>query len=582
MITRHRSTSVLAVCFVLAWTLLSGCATRPELSADGFKESTPEATSPAPGPNARPTDPEVMYRVFAGEFLGAEGDLEKAADEYLAAAVESDDPEIAERATQVAIAAQAWQHAAMAADRWALLQPDSLDAREIAARAMILVGDYANAEHQLSGILDLMSHDPARAWSIVAALLTASANLDKADRILQRLVEDRGAAGDADALLARSRMAARAGDLQSAAELAGRAIELDPDRAEIFAWAGRLAVNMGDEAHAVELYRSAWSLRPGSRQITVAYAELLRRTGDAEQAQEVLTSLPDSPEVRFTRVAFALESGMDELAESIYAGFEAAEYPEPMEKAFQAAQSAELLGKTDEALAWYKQVPSGERALVAALRRAFLLAERGDLQDARNLLAGLRIRRDPVVMKESFVAEGQILLDADQPQGAFDLLSEALEIMGNDTQILYSRALIAVQLDRLEIAEQDLRKIIEEQPQNAAALNALGYTLADQTDRYAEAESLISAAYALQPEEASIVDSMGWIAYRMGRLEEAERYLREAWARDQNAEIAAHLGEVLWAAGREDEAQAAWQGGLEQDAENPVLLETMARFGIEP
>ena len=270
------------------------------------------------------------------------------------------------------------------------------------------------------------------------------------------------------------------------------------------------------------------------------------------------------------------------MAEEIYAGFEDAEYPDPLEKAFQAAQSAELLGKTDAAVTWYEQVPSGERALVAALRRAFLLAERGDLQDARNLLSGIRIRRDPVVLKESFIAEGQILLEAGQPETAFTLLTEALDIVGDDTQILYSRALIAVQLDELGSAEQDLRRILDKEPQNAAALNALGYTLADLTDRYGEAETLISAAYALQPEEASIIDSMGWIAFRQGRLEEAERYLREAWGRDNNAEIAAHLGEVLWVMGREEEAEAAWRDGLRVDDANTVLLDTMARFGIEP
>ena len=582
MIKRYCFTNPRSVLIALAMLLAAGCAAQPDKPASGTARPGPESATEDTRLDRPPTDPDVMYRVFAGEFMGAEGDLEKAADEYLEAAMESNDPEIAERATRIAVAARAWQHAAMAGDRWALLQPESLDAREIAARAMILVGDYTGAEHQMSGIIELMSHDQGRAWSIVASLLAAAGNPDKANRMLQRLVEEHSAAGNADALFAQSQLAARTGDLPRAAELAGQAVEAAPGRGELLAWAGRLAVNLGDEAKALALYHEAWSLLPENRPIAMAYAELLRRSGDIEGAQETLATLPDTPGIRFARIAFALESELPELAESIYREFEATEYPDPLEKAFQAAQSAELLGQNEAALEWYAQVGSGERALVSALRRAFLLAGRGDVQDARNLLASIRIRREPVVMKESFIAEGQILLEARQPGPAFDLLTEALEMMPGDTQLMYSRALVAVQLKKLEIAEQDLRAIIAEQPQNAAAMNALGYTLADLTDRFTEAEVLIRAAYLLQPEEASVIDSMGWIAYRLGQLEEAERFLRDAWNRENNAEIAAHLGEVLWMADRRDEAEAAWRDGLLREADNEVLLETMTRFGIQP
>ena len=131
------------------------------------------------------------------------------------------------------------------------------------------------------------------------------------------------------------------------------------------------------------------------------------------------------------------------------------------------------------------------------------------------------------------------------------------------------------------MAEEDLRLVIAAQPENAAALNALGYTLADQTERYEEAEELIRKAYMLQPDEASIIDSMGWIAYRRGRLQESADYLRKAWSLDNNPEIAAHLGEVLWALGDSDEAKAIWREGLAVDDQNPVLIETLDRFGVE-
>jgi Flp pilus assembly protein TadD len=134
----------------------------------------------------------------------------------------------------------------------------------------------------------------------------------------------------------------------------------------------------------------------------------------------------------------------------------------------------------------------------------------------------------------------------------------------------------------LKLAENDLREIIAVQPNNAAAINALGYTLADLTDRYEEAEELILLAYEIQPDDASIIDSMGWISYRLGRLPEAESYLREAWKILRNPEVAAHLGEVLWMRGQKQEARSIWQIGTELEGDNEILLKTMQRFGELP
>ncbi len=141
---------------------------------------------------------------------------------------------------------------------------------------------------------------------------------------------------------------------------------------------------------------------------------------------------------------------------------------------------------------------------------------------------------------------------------------------------------MAVGLGELELAESDLRQIISMQPDNAAAINALGYTLADMTERYDEAEELILLAYELQPDDASIIDSMGWISYRLGRLPEAEGYLRAAWKIMRNAEIAAHLGEVLWSRGQKDEARTTWQLGIQLESDNEILIDTMKRFGEWP
>jgi len=313
----------------------------------------------------------------------------------------------------------------------------------------------------------------------------------------------------------------------------------------------------------------------------MAYAELLKRSNDLAAAQAVLAKVPDTPDMRFARIIFAMDGGDRESAELLYAGFASAEYADSSEAAFQAAQSAEILDYRREAIDWYEQV-TGEKSIRAIMRQAFLLAGLGDVEEARNLLAQLRGSADSEIRSQSYQAEAQILQDAGNPDDAFGILNDGLEDLPEDISLRYSRALLAVGLGQLELAERDFRQIISVQPDNAAAINALGYTLADLTERYDEAEQLILRAYELQPEDASIIDSMGWISYRLGRLPEAETYMREAWDMLRNAEIAAHLGEVLWARGQKDEARATWQLGMELESDNEILISTMQRFGELP
>ncbi len=188
---------------------------------------------------------------------------------------------------------------------------------------------------------------------------------------------------------------------------------------------------------------------------------------------------------------------------------------------------------------------------------------------------------DPAVVEQSWLLEARLFQQFGTSREALQSLDQALVELETSIPIRYAHALVAAELDLIELAETDLRWVLDKQPDNAAALNALGYTMADKTDRCAEAEELIRRAYELQPEDASITDSMGWIAFRQGRLDEAEEYLSLAWALDNNPEIAAHLGEVLWLQGKKPQARKIWHKGLEVDAENVALLKTMQRLDSE-
>ena len=571
--------------FIFVMLLTTACSSVQESPSQPATDTAPSpvesVAGEAPGSELEPTDPDVMHHVFSAEVLGAEGDFSGAAAEYLEAALISDDPDIAERAARVAVSAGEWQMVALASDRWAMLDSASLDARELAAGSRLREGDYVGAEYQLARILELTASDPTHGWRVVIALLAPANDKVRANKVLDNLLKDFDAESNVDALFARSQLAARMGDLDKATELINKAINLEPERADLYAWSGRLAVNNGNQSLALKRYRQAWQASPQDPVIAMAYAELLKRNDDITTAQSVLAQLPDKPEMRFARVIFALDAGDRKGAELLYEGFASAQYPDESETAFHAAQSAELLDHPDEAITWYQQV-TGERSLRATMRRAFLLADLGEIEEARNLLAQLRIQTDSGVLSQSYQAEAQILQDAGRRDEAFRILNDALDDLPEDISLRYARALLAVGLGQLELAESDLRQIISVEPDNAAAINALGYTLADLTDRYDEAEQLIVQAYELQPEDASIIDSMGWISYRRGRLKEAERYLREAWKTMRNAEIAAHLGEVLWASGQKDEALSLWELGIRMDSDNEILIETMQRFGVQP
>lgn len=564
---------------------LTACSSATQLSATEASQATSEpvlaVVDSPPKADLEPTDSDVMYHVMAAEVLGAEGNFQGAAAEYLEAALSSDDPEIAERATRVAVSADDWQMVALASDRWAVLDPQSLDARQLATGSRLREGDYSGAEYQLAKILDLTEDNRTRGWGIVVSLLTPARDQARAKKVLNNLLLDFNAEDNADALFARSQMSARTGSLDLAGNYIERAIKLEPGRADLLAWSGRLAVNRQNHQLALMRYRQAWEVSDRDPSIAMSYAELLKRNKQPKAAQAILAELPDTPEMRFTRIVFALELGDRGQAQLLYDGFSEAGYKDLSETSFQAAQSAELLGLKQEAVDWYAQV-EGERTIRSIMRLAYLLAELGDIDEARNRLAQLRIQTDARIKSQSFQAEAQILQEADRLDEAILVLNQALESLPDDAGLRYIRALLAVNLGYLKLAESDLRQIIASQPDNAAALNALGYTLADLTDRYGEAEQLIFQAYELQPDESSIIDSMGWISYRLGRLKQAEMYLKKAWQADKGAEIAAHLGEVLWVSGRRNEAKAVWQAGTRIEADNDILIKTLQRFGLLP
>jgi tetratricopeptide (TPR) repeat protein len=558
--------------------LLSACAAAPSAPADGA-DRAPANTSAAVEPAAPGLPDEAVSAILSGEYLGAEGDLQAATDEYLEAALNSSDPAVAQRATRVAFAAESWQQATMAADRWALLAPDSVPAHESAATAMLKVGDFAGAEYPLERILDILS-DSEDAWILVSRILAQANDPEGSEEVMTHLARIRTGADPAVVFFARSKLAAQNNQPEAAFEFARRAVELYPERMDYLTWAGRVALNLKLAPTGIEFVGRAWRLEPDNHDLALAYADLLARNGRLDTARTVMRDMPQAPDVLLSRILFELSANEPLAAEELYRKFETTDFGDPNEQTFYQARAAEALGEAAQAIELYGRITSGDRTLAAALRRAELLGLIGDLPAARTELAGIRERGNPEAAEQAWLTEARLLRESDRLEEALEVLGRAVSDLPASIPLLYSRGLLAAEMGRVEEAERDLRTIVQAQPENAAALNALGYTLADMTDRYAEAEALIRRAFSLQPNEPAIIDSMGWVAFRLGRYEEAGRFLARAWELDRNPEIAAHLGEVLWAVGRREEAVAVWREGAEIDPGNRVLTETLDRLGV--
>jgi tetratricopeptide (TPR) repeat protein len=468
----------------------------------------------------------------------------------------------------------------MAADRWAVLAPESVPAHESAATAMLNVGDYFGAEFQLLSILEILE-DSTDAWMLISRILSQAGDPSQADLVVEHLAEVRTDADPANVYFARSQLAVQGRNLNEAFEYARRAAELKPDRPDFLTWAGRVALNMELKETGMEYIRRAWELDPENHDLALGYADLLARNGEAEQARKVMREMTQTPDVMLSRILFELSAKNRDGALALLNEFETMEFADSDEKAFYQAQAAEALVLRRQAIEYYGRVQEGERMLAASLRRAELIWLEGDEDTARAALEKIRTQPSELAVEQSWLTEARILREAGRKEQAYGVLDRAITQLPASIPLLYSHSLLAAELGWVDIAEKDLRTILAAQPDNAAALNALGYTLADQTDRYEEAETLIRQAYILQPNEASIVDSMGWIAYRLGRNQEALEFLARAWELDRNPEIAAHLGEVLWVTGQKDEALGIWREGAEIDAANSVLVETLERLGVE-
>jgi len=553
----------------------------PELDDDDDEPPpTPAAVlKPAPRPNLpmQELTARMLYEFLLGEIAAQRGSPALAAQTYVDLAKKTRDPRVAQRAVQVAGFARMPHLALEAARVWH--QVDSTSAQAMQTLIQLLVSQK-RAEEAEPVLAKLMAADPATTPNLfmqLSRLLAANSDPVANLRLVQRLAAHYPRM--AQARFAVAQAAAAAKDEDTAFAELREAAKLFP------AWEppAIFEAQLLQRRSAVEAARRLEGFlerNPGAREVRMSYARVLagdnRLTEAREQFERIIAGNPKDTDAIYAVGLLALQVKDYPVAEANMKRLLELGYRDANSVRFTLGQIAEERKDWPGAIEMYKSIQRGEHAMSARMRTANAIARQGKLAEARSFLRGVNATAEQKV--QLLIAESQLLREAQQHRESFDLLGEALKLTPEQPELLYDQALTAEKLERYDTMEGNLLKLIQVKPDHAHAYNALGYSFADRNVRLPEAKKLIEKALELAPEDFYIIDSMGWVLYRMGDLKGAAVQLRRAWNGRPDGEIGAHLGEVLWVLGEREEARRVWQEALKVAPENETLIKTLKRF----
>ena len=524
--------------------------------------------------------PQLLYQHMLAEMAINRGELGIAAQAYVDLARKTRDPRIARRATGVAVQARQATLAVEAATVWLQADPNSLPARQTLASILISSGALQDVRPHLEMFLATDPQQTPQVFLQINNLLAHHADKAAVATLIQELAQQYPKLPEARIAVAQAYWNADQPD--AAAVEAGRALELRPDW-ELAALFRMQALLRRSSADAIAFGRKFLAAHPAAKDIRLSVARLLVNEHRNDEARKEIQALvkqhPQDPAVALAAGLLAVQASDWALADvQLKRSLELDASGANVDTVrFYLGQVSEELKKTDEALQWYRAVGEGDQYIPAQSRIATLLAKQGKVSEARALLQAIQSQSLPQRI-QLVQAEAGVLRDTGAYQQAYDVLSEASEKYPNTPELMYDLAMMAEKVNRIDVLESNLRRLIEMRPDHAHAYNALGYTLADRTDRFEEAYQFVDKALKLAPEDPFIQDSMGWVLYRLGRLQEAQNYLEKAYKRRPDPEIAAHLGEVLWAQGRRDEARRMWQSALDEHPTNETVLAVIKKF----
>lgn len=519
---------------------------------------------------------QILYQFLLAEMAAQRGQFALSASAYLELATSTRDPRIVRRAAEIAFHARQYDAALEAARLWQNLEPESQQAKQMLATLLLASGRLDELAASLAH--DLAAGTPQSVGPALVKIIRAFVRYP--DKVAIRSLLDRITRPYldlAEARFARAQAAYGVGDADSARHEIDLALEQRPDWEMAALFKAEL---MPKGAAQIEFLKKFLDANPDIQNVRLAYARGLvdeKRYGEARaEFRRLLTANPDNPEMLYAVGVLSLQVNDTAEAEQQLKRFVETKRGDPNPARYYLGQIAEQSGRFDEAVQWYDQVVTGEHSVPASVRAAQILLRQDKFDVARERIVNARAKapEDPRLL----VAESQLLRDAGRHDEAYTYLVKALEAHPDQPDILYETALAAEKLGHLDILERHLRRLIVLQPESPQGYNALGYSLADRNMRLDEAASLIDKALALSPDDPFILDSKGWVLFRQGKTAEALDALQKAYAKRPDAEIAAHVGEVLWTLGRQDMAMDIWREATKAHPKNEALAATIKRF----
>ncbi|WP_051302660.1 tetratricopeptide repeat protein [Sedimenticola selenatireducens] len=577
----------LQLIFTLAfsWTLVScqtaQVKTAPEETASASTgQADPSRQAAAPEGGVPELTEDIVFNLLAGEVAAQRGALSEAYDYQLRTARLSGDATAAERATRLALHMDKSELAVEAAALWVELAPEDLTARQLLVVMLLRRNADVPVLEHLKAIVRISENKDENGFLNVMAAINRELKRESAMELMRKLVLE--FPGDPRGGYALTIAALVDKDFAAAEREANTLVTDHPDWPKGYLVLSRVFLAQGDKAGARTLLADAVGRFPDDPFLLSAYARLLVDAKELEAAYEQFLRLEkveqEQGDASYWLGLIALELGRDEVARGHFLRLLEIDGRSDV-AAYYLGRIAEQRKESQQALRWYQRVEGGEHRAEAELRIVRLMVATGESREVFEWLQRMRIQYPDQVVRY-YLMEVELLREHGTPEQVMALFDTAIGALPDSNELLYARGLYAATQSRVDILERDLLQVIANDPKHADALNALGYTLADQTNRHQEALDYIQRALALKPESAAILDSMGWVMFRLGRYPEALDYLRQAYEKLPDAEIAAHLGEVLWVTGERQQARQVWQEILDKTPESEHVLEVMRRLKI--
>ncbi|MBZ2167248.1 tetratricopeptide repeat protein [Marinobacter sp. F4216] len=560
---------------------LTGCA-----SLTGPNEEPAEQKEPAPAEAAGEQqeaieyaefEPEVLYLLLSGEIAAQRGRYDITLVNYLQAAKRSRDKGVISRAMRIAQSLNGDNAQQQLANLWLEVEPDSVEAHRIAAIQAVKRNELEAALGHMETLMDLGADADFDALAIMASNLPPERQAELL-ALYKEMAEQHPESVELEystALLLKMN-----GSPDEALSRVNALLEDNPNFQPGITLKGDLLYQTGQKRKALDYLLTNTRRYPSNRQMGTLYGRVLINEGEVRAAQDefdrLVNQFPDTPGLRLSHALVAIENGETDLARE--------DLTQLIEEGHHISEANYYLGRIEDgegniqpAINYYGRVAEGNFYFSALARKSALLAENDQLDEAVSNIRNLR-EANPAQDENYRLLEVNLLMEQEEEQTALESASRAVELYPENIQIRYARAMLLDMQGQTAPAEEDLQLIINQDPGNSVALNALGYILTTKTDRLDEARNYIERALALDPENPAILDSMGWVLFLEGDVEQALDYLSRAWSEYTDPEIAAHYGEALWTTGAREQARIIWKEGLDMDPDHEILRETIERL----